>query len=56
MFQVQKLKRQQQQISPEPLMQNSITKKNIKCKNPFTKNDLHREYESYRNRLSTIIK
>ena len=29
--------------------------KNI-CQNPVTQNDLHREYKSYRNKLSTIIK
>ena len=43
-------------------IQNSIHKKNkifkkyIKCQNPVTKNDLHREYKCYRNKLSTIIK
>ena len=43
-------------------MQNSIQKKNkffkkyIKFQNPVTKNDLLREYKSYRNKLSTIIK
>ena len=42
-------------------IQNSIQKKNklfkkyIKCQNPVTKNDLHREYKSYSNKLLTII-
>ena len=28
----------------------------MKCQSHVTKNDLHREYESNRNKLSTIIK
>ena len=34
---------------------NKIFKKCIKCQNAVTKNDLHRECKSYRNKLSTII-
>ena len=33
-----------------------LFKKYIKCQNSVTKNDLHREYKSYRNNLSTIVK
>ena len=61
-----KLNKQQQKFLQKPwfttAIQNSIHKKNklfekyIKCQNPVTKNDLHREYKSLRNKLSTIIK
>ena len=59
------LNKQQQKFLQKPCfttaIQNSIQKKNklfnkyIKCQNPVTKYDLHREL-SYRNELSTITK
>ena len=35
---------------------NNFFKKYIKCQNLVTKNDLHREYQRYSNKLPTIIK
>ena len=54
-------------ISPEALVyysyakfhkkkKNKLFKKYFKCQNPVAKNDLLREYKSYRTKLSTIIK
>ena len=34
----------------------NLLKKYTKCQNPVTKNHLHREYKSYRNKLATITK
>ena len=58
---MKKLNKQQKKNYPEALVysihkKNKIFKKYIKCQNSVTKNDLHREYKSYRNKLSTIIK
>ena len=63
---MEKLDKQQQKFLQKPwfttAIQNSIHKKSklfkkyIKCQNRVTKNDLHRERKSYRNKLSTIIK
>ena len=56
---MKKLNKQQQKFLQKPwfttTLQNSIHKKNklfkkhIKCQNPVTINDLHREYKSHRN-------
>ena len=64
--QIKKLKRQQRKCLQKPWFttatQNSFQEKNtffkkyIKYQNPVTKNDLHREYISYRSQLSTVIK
>ena len=63
---IKQLNKQQQKFLQKPwfttAILNFIHKKNkrfkkyIKCQNSVTKNDLHREYKSYRNKLSTIIK
>ena len=62
---IKQLNKQQQKFLQKPFttaILNFIHKKNkrfkkyIKCQNYVTKNDLHREYKSYRNKLSTIIK
>ena len=62
----EKLSKQQQNFLWKPwfttALWNSIHKKNnlfnkyIKCQNFVTKNDLHRAYKCYRNKLSTILK
>ena len=58
---MEKLNKQQQKFIQNPwfttAIQSSIQKKNknfkkyIKCRNPVTKNDLHKEYKSYRNKF-----
>ena len=63
---MKKLSKQQQKFIQKPwfttAIQNSIHKKNkllkkyIKCQSSVTKNDLYREYKSYRNKLLTNIK
>ena len=63
---IKKLNKQQQKFLQKPwfttAIQNSIHKKNklfkkyIKCQKSVTKNDLHRDHKSYRNKLSTIMK
>ena len=58
---MKKLNKQEHKPWFTTAIQNSIHKKNklykkyIKCQNLVTKNDLHREYKSYSNKLSTII-
>ena len=58
---IKKLNKQQQKFIQNPwfntAIQSSIQKKHkifkkyIKCRNPVTKNNLHKEYKSYRNKF-----
>ena len=60
---IKKTNQQQQKLLQKPKFTKTpfrkgtnVLKKYTKFQNPLTKNGLHREYGSYRNKLSTIIK